>query len=151
MRHLIWAGLLASAFALAESPEPQHFGADFTVEQVISAESLFQDLASYDGQTLRVRGRVADVCQKMGCWMVITHDTSEGSRTLRVRMKDHAFSVAKDCTGSIAQVEGVVTSKQVDPDEAAHFASESASPDKMPENGATKVYEITATSVRIEG
>lgn len=150
MKHWIWTGLIASALASAGSPTHTDYGEAFTIDQVITADALLATPGDFDGKTVRVRGRVADVCQKAGCWMVLTHDTAEGSRTMRIRMKDHGFSVAKDCTGSFAVVEGQVVGKEVDAAETAHFASESNKPEMMPENDAKRVYEIVATAVRIE-
>lgn len=127
-----------------------HFGAAFSVpdENIIAAPAFFAATAGHVGKTVRVEGRVADVCQKAGCWMVI----AEGEQTMRVRMKDHAFSVAKDGTGATACIEGTVVEIQVDPATAEHFASEGTPGAPLPEKAATagKVYEIEATAVEFK-
>jgi len=125
------------------------FGGEFTLEEILPAAALLSDPAPYTDKTVRVEGRVADVCQKAGCWMVI----AEGDKTMRVRMKDHDFAVAKDGAGSQCQIEGVITAKPLDPEEAEHFASESANTDVMPENGmeaGAMTYEIIASAVQFK-
>lgn len=127
-----------------------HFGAAFAIPDagVLPAASFLSSTAQYVGQTVRVEGRVADVCQKAGCWMVI----AEGDRTMRIRMKDHGFSVAKDGVGATACVEGTVVEVTVDPATAEHFASEASAGAPLPEAAATagKVYEIEATAVEFK-
>jgi len=125
------------------------FGGEFTLDEIIPAATLLSDPAPYTDKTVRVEGRVADVCQKAGCWMVI----AEGDKTMRVRMKDHGFAVAKDGAGSQCQIEGVITAKPMDPEEAAHFASESANKEVMPENNieaGAMTYEIVASAVQFK-
>jgi len=147
MKAIILGALLSIVRpATAEDPSWTDFGAGFTIEQVTPAATLLADPASFESKTLRVEGRVADVCQKAGCWMVI----AEGDETMRVLMKDHGFAVAKDATGSLCQVEGVVTKRVLDDEWVEHLASESADVEKMPEKKATAgvVYELEATAVR---
>jgi hypothetical protein len=145
----------AAAAPAAEPSEPtaagwETFGEAFDLSgEAIAAKALLDDPASKVGQTLTVEGRVADVCQQAGCWMVVS---DEAGRSMRVRMKGHAFAVAKDGTGATARVHGEIVAKAVRPDEVAHFASEAAKPDAMPENalaaGAT-TYEIVASAVAL--
>ena len=118
--------------------------------EVVTAASVLAAPADFVGRPLSVEGRVADVCQKAGCWMVVT----DGDKTMRVRMKDHAFSVAKDSTGKTCRVQGEVVALDVDPDTIAHFKGESAKPEVMPENDlpedAKVTYELVASAVRMQ-
>ena len=50
----------------------------------------------------------------------------------------------------VAQLEGTLVEKAVDPEAAAHFASEAANPDASPEEGKERHFELTATSVRVK-
>ena len=123
-----------------------HFGAPFTVEAVLPAADLLADPAAYVGQTVRVEGRVADVCQQAGCWMVL----AEGDKSIRVMMKDHAFAVDKGGTGAIADIEGEVVETPIDPATVEHLASESQNPDVMPEKGAEgSIFELVASGVTL--
>jgi hypothetical protein len=123
-----------------------HYGAPFSATTSVTAAELLADPARFEGQTVKVSGRVADVCSKAGCWMVV----AEGDRTMRVLMKDHAFSVDKQGAGSDCEIEGMVEGKAVDPETVAHFESESRNPGVMPEKGAeagSKVYQLVASGV----
>jgi len=143
----------AAASEPAASPPPEgadgwrSFGAEFTVNEVVAASQLLASPADYAGKTLVMEGTVADVCQKAGCWLVVT----EGTNTIRIRTKDHGFTVDKDCSGDTARIHGLVVSKDITPEEAAHFASESQKPEIAPESGkAEKLYEIEATGIKLK-
>jgi len=130
-----------------ETPSVQHFGGDFTVETVTPASDLLSDPTSWVDKTVRVEGKVTDVCQKAGCWLVITDDTNH----MRVRTKDHGFAVDKAGAGSTSQIEGLVVALPLNPEDVAHFASESSKDAVMPEDKATGefTYEIVATAVEM--
>lgn len=143
----------APAGAPADAPPPDAegwttYGTPLAEGAVLTAAALMADPATHVDQTIRVQGRVTDVCQKAGCWMVI----AEGEKTMRVTMKEHSFSVAKDGSGSDCVVEGVLTAKAVDPETVAHYEGESAKPEAMPEKQAKDgtVYELVATGVKLK-
>ena len=124
------------------------YGADMNDERpVLSAANLLADPAQYDGQTVRVEGRVADVCQKKGCWMVL----ADGDKSIRVTMRDHDFAVDMQGAGQDCQVDGVVVGKPRDPDTIAHYESESKGGAVVPEKQVQGdvVYELVATAVRM--
>ncbi len=122
-----------------------HFGSEFTLTDSVKAADFIPHAASYADKEILVEGTVVDVCQKAGCWMVI----SDGTNTVRVTMKDHGFSVAKDGTGSWARIQGVV--KQAAPDAATteHLLSESKRPELAPETKGQDV-SIEATGVAFQ-
>ena len=132
----------------AAAGEWSHYGAPFTLTSAKPATEVLGAPAQFADQTVQVEGKVTDVCQKAGCWMVITDD----ERTMRVLMKDHAFSVDKGGTGALCRVEGQIIAKEIDPEEVAHFASESANADQMPEKQATDntIFELHATGVAMK-
>lgn len=119
-------------------------GAAVTRTDVVTAAALLDTPNAYADAEVLVEGTVADVCQKAGCWMVL----ADGQRTMRVMMKDHAFSVPKDCSGDTVRVQGVVRSRAVDPSTVEHLAGESKHPEVMPEHGRTVVWELEASSVQ---
>lgn len=122
------------------------YGGDFAEAERVAAKDLLADPASYNGKTLRVEGRIADVCQKKGCWMVLT----EEEKTIRVLAKDHSFGIAKDATSSTADVLGIVVGEVIDPETVAHYESEAANPNVIPERHAVGIaYHIEATSIRV--
>ncbi len=122
------------------------FGADFTLTESQPVDAAVAAADASAEKVVRVEGTVADVCSKMGCWMVVQH----GDANVRVTMKEHGFGVDRDCAGSVASLEGTLREKAVDAETAKHYESESRNPDAMPEKGAEKVWEIVATSVAIK-
>ena len=127
----------------------QAYGGDVATSEPVSAKTVLDSPDTYVDQAVLVEGEVADVCQKAGCWMVVTDGTQ---RTMRVRMKDHDFSVPKDCSGKTARITGTVVAKEIDPKDVAHFEGESAKPEVMPEKGKTgTTYELIASAVQIQG
>jgi hypothetical protein len=125
----------------------RHFGAEFTTaEPTTTLAAVLEDPAAFTGQTIHVEGRIADVCQQAGCWLVL----AEGERTIRITTKNHDYGVDRDVASLRAELEGVVLARPLDPERTAHHRSESANPDAMPEDQAGEVYyEIDAAAVRV--
>lgn len=91
------------------------------------------------GQPGAYRGRITEVCQKMGCWLVLA---GENGAFARVAMHDHAFRVPKDAKGE-AIVYGTLGETQRSAEEVAHLAEDGA-------RAATeREWQIDATSVLI--
>jgi hypothetical protein len=74
---------------------------------------------------------------------------AEGDQSLRISMKDYGFFVPTDSSGALAELEGTVVEKVMEPEEAAHYAAESARPELVPA-GLEKTYELVATAIRIK-
>jgi hypothetical protein len=124
----------------------QDYGEAFKVEDILTAKALLADPASFVGQTVRVEGKVSDVCQKAGCWLVL----SDAEQHMRVTTKDHAFFVDKQGTGSKCEIEGEVIAKEIEQDRVEHFAGEASEGAPIPEHQATGniSYEIVASGIR---
>jgi len=122
-----------------------HYGEDFTVDKAAVASALLTNPEQFVDQTIRVTGRVTDVCQKAACWMVIAED----DKLLRVTMKEHAFAVNKRGAGGEADIEGLVVAKAIDPKTIEHYKGESERPDQIPEAKVTgnTTYELVASAV----
>lgn len=81
-------------------------------------------IAGFDAQAgapRRFAGRITEVCQAKGCWMLLEDD----GRTARVMFGDHAFAIPKATTGS-AVVHGVLSRKALSADARVHLAGDSA-------------------------
>lgn len=126
--------------------EWEEYGGTFAEGDVVTLGAVLDAPDAHMAGPVRVSGTVSEVCQKAGCWMVL----SEGERHVRVRMKDHDFSVDKAGAGRESQVYGTLVAKNVDPEEVAHFASETRDGGVVPEQGMSgKLYELEASSVRM--
>jgi hypothetical protein len=127
----------------------QLYGAAFpaTAPAAVALPAVLEAPATFLGRDLVVEGKVSDVCQKKGCWMVM----ADGDRTLRVTMKDHAFGVTFGATGQTAQISGQLVEKAVDAKTVEHYRAESGEKARLPEDAAAggKTYELVATAVKL--
>ena len=131
-----------------EIAELEHFGPEFTLTETIPAGTVLSNPEQYVGQTVRVTGKVSDVCQKMGCWMVIT----DADQHMRITTKDHKFFVAKDGAGAKCDLEGTVVKREANPERTAHYKSEQTDGAPMPEAelAGQATYEIVASAVEFD-
>ena len=139
----------------AEGPAPEdddwtHYGTNVSGDNVVAFADLLADPEKYTDQDLVIEGRVTEVCQKKACWMVLAHE----EKTMRVMMKDHAFSVDFEGAGKDCRVQGTVIGKEVDPELVEHLESETVNKDQMPEAGkeaGSILYQIEASGVAFKG
>ena len=89
-------------------------GASTPVSQAVDA------FDAHAGKPARFSGRIAQVCQTKGCWMVL----EDNGRTARVMFGDHAFQIPKDSTGP-AEVHGVLSRRQLTPEQVKHLEEDS--------------------------
>lgn len=140
--------LLVSVPVLANDNGSNHFGEAFTKAKLVKLKDVTKNADKYDGKTVKLKGTVKDVCQREGCWLVLT----DGEREVRVAMKDHSFVVPKDSGNKTVIVEGVIAKKTLTEDMARHYAEESAGKiDPNSIKGPQIVISLTATGVRING
>ncbi len=112
---------------------PSDADAPMTIEAAAGKVELLKD------KPQTYSGRITQVCQEMGCWMVLS---GEDGKYARVTMHDHSFGIPKESTGE-ALVYGTLTEKDVSKKEADHLVADGA---KAP---ASRELQIDATSVLI--
>jgi hypothetical protein len=69
---------------------------------------------------VRITAKVTEVCQKKGCWMMLT----DGDVSVRVTFKDYGFFIPKDLAGTTIIAEGVVAEEVVSEKDARHYAED---------------------------
>lgn len=142
MRLPLFVLLLLSLSAVAFAGEPATYGEPLPADAVAVPVSVAAaDAEAYAGTPTRFSGRITEVCQKEGCWLVL----EDNGQVARVMMRDHAFLVPKDATGR-AEVYGVLSVKQLSKEAAEHFAEDG--------NGLLppeRELRIDASGVRIDG
>jgi len=135
--------LLLSLAGLARAGEANTYGEPIPTDgAAVPISAAAADVDAHAGKPQRYSGRITEVCQKEGCWMMLEDD----GQAARVLMRDHAFFVPKDASGE-AEVYGVLSVKELSPEAARHLAEDAG-------NGAlpqTRELRIEATGVRIEG
>jgi len=105
----------------------------------VSLDSAIEKPNALLGKTGAFSGRITEVCQEMGCWMVLAADNG---KFVRVIMHDHAFGVPKDAKGE-AVVYGKLNEKMLSAKESAHLKKDGA------KTAAKSELQIDATSVLI--
>ncbi len=116
------------------------------VEQGAATLSLAEVVARADelaGRELVVTTRVAQVCQKKGCFFV----AQEGAAAVRVSFKDYGFFVPTDIAGRTVTLIGELVHKRRNAAEAAHLQEDAGADSESLRAG--DVYEIVASSVRV--
>jgi len=141
--------LLSLEGAFAASPPEiaagQDYGAGLTLATVSPLPAVLAAAERHTEQPVLVYGRISDVCQKKGCWTVL----SDRDANVRVRFKDYGFFLPKDSSGKYAYVEGVVKIEMQSEKVAKHYASESQHGDPDAIRGPRREVGFVATGVRL--
>lgn len=159
MRKLIVLSLLISTAAIAHEhadTQEKKFVAETVVETTdagsvygailpksmpvaIDLDTAVANADQHAGKPAAFSGRITKVCQKMGCWVVLTSDSGKFAR---VTMHEHAFGVPKDSSGP-AIVYGTLNEKTLSAKEIEHLKKDGAQPPSASE------WQIDALSVVI--
>lgn len=86
--------------------------------------SILAEPERFRDQVVRTEGRIAQVCQRMGCWMELREGAT--GPAVRVPMAGHSFFLPRDVAGRRAMLEGRVELRELSPDVRAHLESEGA-------------------------
>lgn len=137
------AFVLSAAALVAHAGETTAYGEAFAEDAVAVPVSVA--IAGFDahaGEARAFSGRITEVCQARGCWMMLEDD----GRSARVMFGDHAFFLPKDASGS-AVVHGVLERKELTPEQVEHLSGDSGKG-----IAAEPVeYRIVADGVRVAG
>ncbi len=102
----------------------------------VDLDSAAAHLDDHAGKPAAFSGRITEVCQKMGCWVVLT---SEQGKLARVNMLKHAFGVPKNASGP-AIVYGTISKKTPSAEEIEHLKKEGAN---SPQNAELQIDAIS--------
>jgi len=80
-------------------------GAPIGNSKKVSLEKALKDPSKYVGKTVRVEGVIVRSCKMEGCWAELA--ANKDAKSVRVKMKDHAFFIPLQSAGAMARAEGV--------------------------------------------
>lgn len=102
------------------------YGADVKEKGAKDAAALPEMLEKHHGKVqAKVKGKVAAVCPKKGCWMnVVIND----STNIFVKMKDYAFFVPMDLIGKTIVMDGTAYEEVTSVEEQRHYAEDAKKP-----------------------
>ncbi len=154
LRTLILSLVLASAglhggAALAETT----YGQGVHGEDTTPISVLLANPDQWVGKTVRVKGRVTDVCQKRGCWVAIASD--QEFQTLRFKVKDGEIVFPQDVKGRVGVFEGVFNRYELSREQAIarakHHAEEHGEKfDPSEITGPEVWYQLDGTGAVVE-
>jgi starvation-inducible outer membrane lipoprotein len=131
--------LLITLLALAPAALAANFGEPMPEGQTTAIAAAAADPAAFAGKPARFSGRITQVCQKKGCWVVLEHD----GQTARVMAKDHGFAVPKDASGQ-AIAWGVLEIEPISEEHARHLVEDDGA-----QAPAERELRIVATGIEI--
>ncbi|MEO8594389.1 MAG: DUF4920 domain-containing protein [Candidatus Solibacter sp.] len=119
-------------------------GKPITVKEPMPIAALLAKPGDYVGKTVAVKGKIAEVCQEMGCWMELTN---EAGQHLKIEVPHGVLEFPKDGAGKMAIAEGKFTKSELSKDEAIALAKEEAKDkgqafDPASVKGPQTVYQI---------
>ncbi|HRO25906.1 MAG TPA: DUF4920 domain-containing protein [Luteimonas sp.] len=112
--------ILALGLAAAAVHAATPYGQPMSEGEAVPVSQAIADFDAHADKPQRFSGRIAEVCQAKGCWMMLEDD----GKAARVMFGKHDFYIPKDTTGS-AVVHGVLTRKELTPEQVEHFSSDS--------------------------
>ena len=117
---LLFAILAAASFLGAAEIK---LGKPLSVKEPVGIATLLAHPDDYAGKTVQVRGKIAEVCQMMGCWMDLVGD---GGQKIRIKVNDGEIVFPKDASGKTAVAEGRFTKTVLTREQAVAQAQEEA-------------------------
>lgn len=111
----------------AQSADPasdgKHFGATIDAADALAYDELIPKMTATDSLAVKVSGKVGEVCQKKGCWMMLVSD-QPGQPEMRVTFKDYAFFMPKDLSGKHVVLDGFAYVDVTPVDLLRHYAED---------------------------
>ena len=122
-------------------------GKPLTIKQPTPIAALTAEPGKYVGKMVQAEGKVAEVCQNMGCWMVLADDAG---KTVRIKVKDGEIVFPKDAVGKTAVAEGKFVKIELTKEQAIasqkHMAEENGKTfDPARVTGPVTIYQIQGT------
>jgi hypothetical protein len=93
-------GLLAATTLLCAADTK--YGKPLTLKEPITLAAMYAHADEYAGKTVQVQGKIAEVCQAMGCWLEMVDNDGHH---LRFNAHDE-IEFPKDSAGRTAIAEG---------------------------------------------
>lgn len=123
-------------------------GAAIGNSKKVSLAKVLNDPAKFAGKTVRVDGVIVRSCKSEGCWAELAPNAN--GRTVRVKMKDHAFFIPLQSAGSKARAEGVFSVKTLTKEHVDHLINEDGAKfDNRNADGTVSEISFEATGIEL--
>jgi len=134
---LALAGLLSLP---AMAGDVRVYGGEMPAGDAVPVSQAIDALDTHVGTPGKFTGRITQVCQKMGCWLILEDD----GRHARVMARDHAYGVPTDSSGR-AEVFGVLEVRELSQEQAEHFAEDAGQQGEVD----LREYRIVADAIAL--
>lgn len=104
IRRALCLGMILLAFSVLARAE--NYGSGVKVAEATPISKILADPDAYVGKTVRIEGKVLDVCPMKGCWMELAGE--DGKESLKVKVDDGVIVFPVDSKGKLAVAEGTV-------------------------------------------
>ena len=106
------------------------FGDPISADAAMPVEMVVAAPATYVGQTVKLKGAVAEVCQMKGCWFTLRAPEGRNIRLMVPRddAGNYVYTMPTDISGRTAIVEGVLHQETLDEAAQRHLAEDAGEP-----------------------
>lgn len=123
-------------------------GAPIGNSRKVSLAKVMSNPQKYAGKKIIVEGVIVRSCKTEGCWLELA--PSKDAKSVRVKMKDHAFFIPLNSAGAFARVEGVLTIKTLSKEEVRHMIEDDGAKfDNINPDGTVTEISFEATGVEL--
>lgn len=123
--------------------QAKNYGENMPKGKAVDISVASKNLAAYANKPAKFKGRITQVCQMEGCWLMI----ESNAQAARIKTKGHAFVIPKDSKGE-AIVFGELKRVELKPEVAKHLAEDAGT--SASEAIATSELQIIASSISIK-
>jgi hypothetical protein len=125
---------------LAVSAQAKNYGAAMPKGKAVDIAAAVGNIDSLNGKSGKFTGRITQVCQMKGCWLMI----ESNGIAARINTND-LFFVPKDSKG-MAIVSGKIMQVELKPEIAKHLAEDAGKTEPV----ASNEIQIIATAITIK-
>lgn len=131
-----------------ESGMPATYGSSITLNKSISLAYAIEHFDEINNREILLEGRVSQLCQVKGCWMVL----QSGQDAVRVTFKDYGFFVPNHLKGKKVRAQGRLHVEVMEVSQARHFAQDAGKSREEIEqiNEPVEEYRFVATAVEFQ-
>lgn len=129
------------------------YGGGVKEPETTSVAKIMANPDAYVGKTVRIEGKVTDVCPMKGCWMEL--EEKDGANRMRVRVEDGVIVFPVDAKGKSAVAEGKLEAISMNRDQYVGWLQHLAEEQGKTFDAATvgegpfRIFELRATGARV--
>lgn len=148
MKAIFCTFLLAALCFAADA----NLGKPLTLKTATPISDITANPGPLVGKTLQVKGKIIEVCQSMGCWMMLVDPGTKAA--IKIKVKDGEIVFPKDSVGKMAVAEGTLAKIEMTKDQAIAQAKHEAEEnhkkfDPASVKGPVTTYQIQGTGAVI--